>query len=105
LFRLNSVGCGSRIFASSQPTMPESSTELSTSFAPASKGSCTWLGSLVSLVFPKRPCGYPRRHSHSAVDAVVKLPYRELGDPGSSQAEDISVPGSPRRLEGKQPSR
>ena len=37
---------------SSQPTMPESSTELSTSFAPASKGSCTWLSSLVSLACP-----------------------------------------------------
>ena len=35
--------------------MPESCTELSTSFALASKGSCTWLSSLVSLACPSGP--------------------------------------------------
>ena len=35
--------------------MPESSTELSTSFALASQGSCTWLSSLVSLACSSGP--------------------------------------------------
>ena len=38
-----------RLGSAIQPTMPESSTELSTSFALASQRSCIWLSSLVSL--------------------------------------------------------
>ena len=88
-----------------QPAVPESCTELSTSFALASEGSCTWLSSLVSLACSSGPVVI-----HGAIP-ILRLIRRSsylivnLRDPGSSQPEDISVPGSPRRLEGKQPSR
>jgi len=39
------------------------------------------------------------------VDVAVKLPYRESRDSGSSQAGDILVSGTPRRFQGKRPSR
>jgi len=38
-----------------EPAMPESCTELSTSFALAGQGSCTWLSSLVSLACSSGP--------------------------------------------------